>query len=638
ANVPSGYELQYKIGSGNWAKYTNVVVVDTNVTIHGRVYNIALDDEIGSNSYNVTKIDKTSPTKVIVNLNGYVSGNWTNGNVTQTFSSSDTQSGINKYQYTVDNGINWSDCPNPWVINWDGQWTFNIRAIDNVGNISESSNSYIIRRDAVAPSKPTLPDLINGHDTGISNTDNITMWWWEIKIEGRVDPGTIVHLRNYSVSNDPIVTSADSNGYWSLIINLAQNVWNSIYVWSGDESGNWTQSDELRVYSDTVAPTVPNVVYNSGANTCCWKNNYNLSLNSTDSATGIWKYQTNHYSDGNVNREIGSNFIPENGYNTCTDRYRAVDGAGNVSGWTGVNHIHMDTELPWISDFGYTVTSNSITITGVTSGDNSGIVSYRHHIPGVWWNDPGISSQNATIPNLASNTTYNVEVRVTDHAGNVRAITKNITTLDDANIIAKRVKPGDYIAYPTINGYSGGWRVLTNKSGIVEIVSAKSVQNLTMIGKADYINAVNILNNVCSRYVNTTYATSGRSIGTTSQSIGNIGDSGIVWNANAKDVRLNDTYYQNDIYALSVAGIRLDDWTWLGSREVEQGSVISAFIVRYVYIDDGVNNNYLYLLNNGGNTYENSSTFGVGAVVSLKSGIKVTAGEGTQESPYQIGI
>ncbi|MEG1990420.1 MAG: hypothetical protein RR136_05500, partial [Clostridia bacterium] len=61
ANVPSGYELQYKIGSGNWIKYTSAVVVDTNVAVYGRVYNIALDDEIGANPYDVTNIDKTNP-------------------------------------------------------------------------------------------------------------------------------------------------------------------------------------------------------------------------------------------------------------------------------------------------------------------------------------------------------------------------------------------------------------------------------------------------------------------------------------------------------------------------------------------------------------------------------------------------
>jgi len=129
----------------------------------------------------VANIDKTAPSAPTINLNGYSSGSWTRGDVTQTFSSSDVGSGIQKYQYTVDNGSTWSDAPNPWTINWDGQWTFYIRAIDNVGNISGQSSAYIIRRDATPP---TI--TVNGNnpasiyvndvysDAGASATDNLS--------------------------------------------------------------------------------------------------------------------------------------------------------------------------------------------------------------------------------------------------------------------------------------------------------------------------------------------------------------------------------------------------------------------------------------------------------------------------------
>ncbi|MEG2235904.1 MAG: hypothetical protein RR144_05660, partial [Clostridia bacterium] len=144
---------------------------------------------------------------------------------------------------------------------------------------------------------------------------------------------------------------------------------------------------------------------------------------------------------------------------------------------------------------------------------------------------------------------------------------------------------------------------------------------------------------VCSSYVNTTYATSGRSIGATNQSIGNIGDSGIVYNANSNDVRLNDTYYQNDIDALNAAGIRFDVTTWLGSRVHALSSSWSNFNVRRVNSDGSVSSNIiLYREYSGGGTDHYSYTYGVEAAVSLKTGIKVTGGEGTEASPYQIGI
>lgn len=96
-------------------------------------------------------IDKTAPSKPTINLNGYASGSWTNGNVTITASSTDNLSGIAYYQFTVDGGATISTMPNPWTINWDGQWQFYVRAIDKAGNASAWSDTFIIRRETGAP-------------------------------------------------------------------------------------------------------------------------------------------------------------------------------------------------------------------------------------------------------------------------------------------------------------------------------------------------------------------------------------------------------------------------------------------------------------------------------------------------------
>jgi len=172
---------QYSTNGTTWNTYTAAVVITTNSTT---VYAKGLDaggNQTTQATLTVANIDKTAPSAPTINLNGYSSGAWTKGNVTQTFSSSDVGSGIQKYQYTVDNGSTWSDAPNPWTINWDGQWTFNIRAIDNVGNISGQSSAYIIRRDATPP---TI--TVNGNnpasiyvndvysDAGASATDNLS--------------------------------------------------------------------------------------------------------------------------------------------------------------------------------------------------------------------------------------------------------------------------------------------------------------------------------------------------------------------------------------------------------------------------------------------------------------------------------
>ena len=108
---------------------------------------------------------------------------------------------------------------------------------------------------------------------------------------------------------------------------------------------------------DTTGPSTPSITYNGGSNTCSWKNNYNLTLSSTDNI-GISYYQIDVDGNGTADRNINSNWIPENGFHSHNVRFRAVDSAGNVSGWTSSQHIHMNT---YIGNFAYVEASCNYT-------------------------------------------------------------------------------------------------------------------------------------------------------------------------------------------------------------------------------------------------------------------------------------
>ena len=147
--------------SKTYTSNTNGIVIK----VRDKVGNISTHSTI-----NITKIDKTGPSKPSISLvkgdnTGYSSGSWTNQSVLTDARSSDSQSGIAYYQYSHDN-INWSndisklgwtyayysgkDILQYWIT-WDGQWNFYIRAVDNVGNVSESSNMFTLRIDKTAP-------------------------------------------------------------------------------------------------------------------------------------------------------------------------------------------------------------------------------------------------------------------------------------------------------------------------------------------------------------------------------------------------------------------------------------------------------------------------------------------------------
>ena len=163
--------------SKTYTSNTNGIVIK----VRDKVGNISTHSTI-----NITKIDKTGPSKPSISLvkgdnTGYSSGSWTNQSVLTDARSSDSQSGVAYYQYSHDNKtwsndiskLGWTyayysgkDILQYWIT-WDGQWNFYVRAVDNVGNPSESSNMFTIRIDKTPP---TCGDW-EGQNTTWTNQD-----------------------------------------------------------------------------------------------------------------------------------------------------------------------------------------------------------------------------------------------------------------------------------------------------------------------------------------------------------------------------------------------------------------------------------------------------------------------------------
>ena len=103
-----------------------------------------------------TPTDTTAPaTPTLTNSSG---GNWTTSSVTITASSTDTESGIYKIQYSYDNSTWYEDWNSTSTITngkkVSGTWsavrdaTVYIRAIDNVGNVSASATTQVRIKEA----------------------------------------------------------------------------------------------------------------------------------------------------------------------------------------------------------------------------------------------------------------------------------------------------------------------------------------------------------------------------------------------------------------------------------------------------------------------------------------------------------
>ena len=86
----------------------------------------------------------------------------------------------------------------------------------------------------------------------------------------------------------------------------------------------------------------------------------------------------------------------------------------------------------------------------------------------------------------------------------------------------------------------------------------------------------------------------------------------------------------------------IDDAYWLASRLVDSNSYYSFFCVRCVDASGdasgGVSNIALCYVYSDGSTDADDDSNGLRTVFTLKSGIKVTSGNGESGTPYTLGL
>lgn len=113
-------------------------------------YTVYARDNLGNaavKTINITNIDKIAPSEPTVTTTapvGYVTGNYTNQDVTVNIvNGADSGSGAVKSQYSFDNGTTWCDYWSPFTIAIEGTFVIWSRTLDNAGNISSNDITTI---------------------------------------------------------------------------------------------------------------------------------------------------------------------------------------------------------------------------------------------------------------------------------------------------------------------------------------------------------------------------------------------------------------------------------------------------------------------------------------------------------------
>ena len=201
-NIPEGYEIQYKIGEGEWTTGESVVIEENGI-IYGRLYNETTDDAAAENTKNITIIDKDVPTAPT----GIESSATSNSITVQASGGTDIGSGVAGYQYRINSGEWSATISNGESHTFSGliavtNYTIEARTVDNVGGLSgvysvtekttaiaqvikETSEIYGVTKERTAP----IPVGYTASQIAGENTieDGLVIYQTETPVTGEKD-------------------------------------------------------------------------------------------------------------------------------------------------------------------------------------------------------------------------------------------------------------------------------------------------------------------------------------------------------------------------------------------------------------------------------------------------------------------
>jgi len=373
-------------------------------------------------------------------------------------------------QISLDGGVTWTDV-SVSGLSWtyvdgrtlaDGDYNYQLRVIDDAGNISATA-SQVVTIDTVAPdaSKTIAIDSISD-DTGLSSSDFITNDT-SLTLHGSLG-ATLADGEYAQISIDGGVTWQNvivtGNSWYYVDSRTLGNQTYDYYVRVVDAAGNVGASAHQQVTVDTVAPdaaitvTVDNITVDTG-----FDNNDFLTSSTSYTLHGTLGAELGAGEFVQVSMDGGSTWVyatvsgtqwSYSDTRTLTDgshnyQVRVVDQAGNV-GATTAQAVTVDTHAP---QYGVTIDSISedtgqsgsdfITMdtTLTINGSLGSALASDERVQisldgGNTWLDTTVTNQRWSYTDTRDlpDGDYTYQVRIIDQAGNVGSTASQVVTVD----------------------------------------------------------------------------------------------------------------------------------------------------------------------------------------------------------------
>ncbi|MGG7521913.1 Ig-like domain-containing protein [bacterium BS0013] len=373
-------------------------------------------------------------------------------------------------QISLDGGATWIDV-SVSGLSWtyvdgrtlaDGDYNYQLRVIDDAGNIS-ATTSQVVTIDTVAPdaSKTIAIDSISD-DTGLSGSDFITNDT-SLTLHGSLG-ATLADGEYAQISIDGGVTWQNvivtGNSWYYVDARTLGNQTYDYYVRVVDAAGNVGASAHQQVTVDTVAPdaaitvTVDNITVDTGFdNNDFLTSSTSYTLHGTLGAElGAGEFVQVSMDGGNtwVYATVSGTQWSYSDTRTLTDgshsyQVRVVDQAGNV-GATTTQAVTVDTQAPQygitidsISDDTGQSASDFITMdtTLTINGSLGSALANDERVQisldgGNTWLDTTVTNQRWSYTDTRDlpDGDYTYQVRIIDQAGNVGSTASQVVTVD----------------------------------------------------------------------------------------------------------------------------------------------------------------------------------------------------------------
>ncbi|MRM10084.1 Ig-like domain-containing protein [Enterobacter cloacae subsp. dissolvens] len=433
---------------------------------------------VGATDSQDVVIDLTAPAATTITVDSITQDTGLSGS---DFITSDTQISLkgtlgaalgsgDHAQISLDGGVTWTDV-SVSGLSWtyvdgrtlaDGDYNYQLRVIDDAGNISATA-SQVVTIDTVAPdaSKTIAIDSISD-DTGLSGSDFITNDT-SLTLHGSLG-ATLADGEYAQISIDGGVTwqnvNVTGNTWYYVDGRTLGNATYDYYVRVVDAAGNVGASAHQQVTVDTVAPdaaitvSVDNITVDTG-----FDNNDFLTSSTSYTLHGTLGAELGAGEYVQVSMDGGTTWVyatvsgtqwSYNDTRTLTDgsynyQVRVVDQAGNV-GATTSQAVTVDTQAP---QYGVTIDSISedtgqsgsdfITMdtTLTINGSLGSALASDERVQisldgGNTWIDTTVTNQRWSYTDTRDlpDGDYTYQVRIIDQAGNVGSTASQVVTVD----------------------------------------------------------------------------------------------------------------------------------------------------------------------------------------------------------------